>query len=64
MVNTKIHALYSTEPEAHEAVNSFEQRKELREQESLPILARMEEWLKQNITQVIPISVICIARIP
>ena len=58
---TKIQALYSTERKAREAGYSFEQRKELREQESLPILAELEEWLKQNITQVMPKSAIGIA---
>ena len=60
-VLTKIQALYSTERKAREAGYSFEQRKELREQESLPILAELEEWLKQNITQVMPKSAIGIA---
>jgi len=58
---TKIQALYSTERKARESGYSFEQRKELREQESLPILAELEEWMKQNITQVMPKSAIGIA---
>ena len=58
---TKIQALYSTERKAREAGYSFEQRKELREQESLPVLAELEEWMKQNITQVMPKSAIGIA---
>ena len=60
-VLTKIQAIYSTERKAAEAGYSFEQRKELREQESLPILAELEEWMKQNITQVMPKSAIGIA---
>jgi len=39
---------------AREVVYSFEKRKELREQEFLPILADLEEWMKQNIMQVMP----------
>jgi hypothetical protein len=57
-LNPVIQALYSTESKAREAGYSFEQRKGLREQESLPILAELEEWMKQNITQVIPKSTI------
>jgi len=55
---TKIQALYSTERKAREAGYTSEQRKELREQESLPVLAELEDWMKQNITQVMPKSAI------
>ena len=58
---TKMQALYMIERKASEVGYSFDQRKELREQESLPILAELEEWMKQNITQVMPKSAIGIA---
>ena len=57
----KIQQLYMTERKAREAGFSFEQRKALREKESLPILAELGEWMNQNITQVMPKSAIGMA---
>ena len=50
----KIQQLYLIERKARETGYSFEDRKRLREEESLPVLAELEEWLKVNITQVSP----------
>jgi len=54
----KIQALYAIEREAKEQGLSFAQRKELRQKEAVPILDNFEQWLKENLTQVLPKSAI------
>ena len=45
--------LYHIERKARESDMTFEQRKELREKEALPVLEEMETWLKGNIVHVL-----------
>jgi transposase len=54
----KAQALYDIERQCRDEVYDFEQRKALRLQKSVPILEEIEEWLKDNITQVLPQSAI------
>jgi hypothetical protein len=41
-------SFYHIEKRAREQALSHDQRKELRQQESLPILQEMEQWMKEN----------------
>lgn len=50
--------LYAIERKAREADMSHEERYALRQEESLPILKEMENWMKENIIQVLPKSAI------
>jgi transposase len=50
--------LYQIEREAREACLSFEQRKELRQEKSFPILQEFETWLKTELVKVLPKSAI------
>lgn len=50
--------LYDIERTAREDELSYDQIKQLRQQESLPLLNEMENWLKENINQVLPKSAI------
>ncbi len=52
----KIQALYNIERDAREQELSFDQRKELREKESLPILSELENWMKNQLSDVLPKS--------
>ena len=54
----KIQELYKIEREAREQELTFEQRKELRQKESVPILAELEAWMRDQLTQVLPKSAI------
>jgi len=53
-----IQELYKIEQEASEQELTFEQRKELRQKESVPILAELEAWMRDQLTQVLPKSAI------
>jgi len=48
--------LYITEREAKEKGQSFEQRKELRVKQSLPVLHELEKWMKEQLPDVLPKS--------
>ncbi|MCK4919533.1 MAG: IS66 family transposase [Bacteroidales bacterium] len=52
----KIQALYKIERDAREQELSFDQRKVLREKESLPILLELENWMKNQLSEVLPKS--------
>jgi len=54
----RMQQLYMIEREAREKGSSFEQRKELREEQSLPILQEMEKWMKEQLPIVLPKSAI------
>jgi transposase len=54
----KIQDLYDVERKAREEKLSYEQRKELRHEESIPILAELEKWMKGQLTEVLPKSAI------
>ena len=53
--------LYEIERIAREGKYSYDQRKEIRMEKSLPILKGLEIWLKDNITKVLPKSAIGVA---
>jgi transposase len=53
-----IQALYMTERKAREQGLDFGQRLVLRQNESAPVFKEIEEWLKENLTQVLPKSAI------
>lgn len=53
-----IQGLYAIERTARELGMSHEERYALRQKESLPILKKMESWMKENIIQVLPKSAI------
>jgi transposase len=55
---TLIQKLYAIERKARDLELSHEERFILRQKESLPILQNMETWMKTNIIQVLPKSVI------
>jgi transposase len=57
----EIQKLYDIEREARNANLSFEQRFNLRQDKALPILEEFENWLKENLTQVLPKSAIGVA---
>lgn len=48
--------LYMTERKAREEGLSYEQRKLLRTQESLPVLEDLEKWMKEQLPEVLPKS--------
>ena len=50
--------LYIIEKEAREQELSFNQRKELRQEKSKPILAELENWLKAQLPEILPQSAI------
>jgi transposase len=54
----KIQELYEIEREAREQELTFEQRKELRQKVSVPILIELETWMRDQLTQVLPRSAI------
>lgn len=54
----KIQTLYEVEREAREQELPFEERKELRQKESVPVLAELEDWMRGQLTQVLPKSAI------
>lgn len=54
----KIQELYDVEREARKEELSFEERKELRQEKSVPILTELEKWMKEQLTQVLPKSAI------
>lgn len=54
----KIQDLYQVEQVAREQGLTFEQRKELRQKESVPVLAELELWLRDQLNQVLPKSAI------
>lgn len=57
----QIQDLYAVERKAREGNVSFEERKALRQKESVPILEEMEAWMKKEIIKVLPKSAIGIA---
>ena len=57
-VLNKIQDLYDVERKAREEQLSHEQRKDLRQRESVPVLQELESWLKNELTQVLPKSAI------
>jgi transposase len=54
----KIQSLYKIERNARELKLSFEHRKRLREKEALPILKELEGWMKKQLPEVLPKSLI------
>jgi transposase len=52
----RMQQLYLTEREAREKGLSFEQRKELRVEQSLPVLKELEKWMKEQLPDVLPKS--------
>ena len=54
----KIQELYEVERNAREQALTFEERKELRQKESIPVLAELEAWMRDQLTQVLPKSAI------
>jgi transposase len=52
----RMRKLYMTEREARENNLSFEQRKELRAEQSLPVLQELETWMKEQLPEVLPKS--------
>ena len=55
---TKIQHLYQIERQAKNEKFSPEQRYRIRQEKSLPLLSELQHWLKDNITQVLPKSLI------
>lgn len=54
----QIQALYMIERRAKEEGMSYEERRQLRQEEAMPILTSMQEWLQENQHQVFPKSAI------
>jgi transposase len=52
----RIQKLYITERETREKGMSFEQRKDLRVEQSLPVLQELEKWMKEQLPDVLPKS--------
>jgi transposase len=52
----RMQKLYMTEREAREKSLSFDQRKELRAEQSLPVLLELEKWMKEQLPDVLPKS--------
>jgi len=52
----RMRKLYMTEREARENNFSFEKRKELRAEKSLPVLQELEKWMKEQLPEVLPKS--------
>jgi transposase len=53
---TKIQELYEIEDQARKQSLSFDERKELRQLESVPILSEMEKWMRENQLKTLPAS--------
>jgi transposase len=60
-VLTEMQKLYDVERKAREFNLSFEDRKALRIEESLPMLNELEKWLKRKVIEVLPKSAMGIA---
>jgi transposase len=52
----RMQKLYLTEREAREKGLTFEQRKELRAEQSFPVLQELEKWMKEQLPDVLPKS--------
>lgn len=52
----RMQQLYMIEREARENGLSFEQRKELRVEQSLPVLQELEKWMKEQLPDILPKS--------
>jgi transposase len=52
----RMQMLYKTEREAREQSLTPEQRKELRTEQSLPVLKELEQWMKEQLPDVLPKS--------
>ena len=52
----RMQQLYLTEREAREKGLSFEQRKELRVEQSLPVIKELEKWMKEQLPDILPKS--------
>ena len=52
----KFQELYAVERKAREQDLSDEQRRSLRQEESLPVLTELEQWLRKELTEVLPSS--------
>lgn len=52
----KFQELYAVERKAREQDLSFEQRRSLRQEESVPVLTELEQWLRKELTEVLPSS--------
>jgi transposase len=52
----RMRKLYMVEREARESNLSYDQRKELRIEKSLPVLQELEKWMKEQIPEVLPKS--------
>jgi len=51
-------ALYEVERQGRETGYNMEQLKQLRQEKSVPVLKEMEQWLKKQITEILPKSAI------
>jgi hypothetical protein len=60
-VLTEMQKLYEVERQARELNLSFDDRKSLRIEKSLPVLNDLEKWMKEKIVEVLPKSAIGIA---
>lgn len=56
-----IQELYAIERQAKEKNLSYEQRYELRQKEAVPVLEKLERWLKDTMAEVLPKSAMAIA---
>jgi hypothetical protein len=54
----KIQQLYKVERKAREEDLTHDQRKELRQKESKPVMEELEKWMKEQLTEVLPKSAI------
>src|SRR5918912_826942 len=54
----EIQKLYAVEKHARENELNHQQRYELRQRESMPVLEQLHSWMKKNITEVLPKSAI------
>jgi len=54
----KMQDLYDIERKARELELSFDERKKLRQEESLPVLTELESWMKEQLSEVLPQSAI------
>jgi len=52
----KFQELYAVERIAREQDLSYEQRRSLRQEESVPVLTELEQWLRKELTEVLPSS--------
>jgi transposase len=55
---SKIQELYAIEKQCREEGFDYEKRKEERQQRSIPVLKELDQWLKENIIEVLPQSAI------